>query len=192
MIIVALLLALLETGLLSSNAIGFFAPATEAPIKTDLGDAPLMPSVSHLYPEINAIDHLLTRFGIDETRRKRVSEAIVRSSRKHDIDPRLVASVMLVESRGNAFAISSSNAVGIMQIHVPTWAHKVDEESINLFKVEDNVDFGVRILKDYLQRYGRDEGIKRYNGWNPNDPKSTTAEAYFQKVQRIYSSASLD
>jgi soluble lytic murein transglycosylase-like protein len=134
----------------------------------------------------------LKRFEIDPNRRRRVAEAIVRSSSRHNIDPRLIASIMIVESRGNPFAISSRDAVGIMQIHVPTWARTVDQEHIDLFKIEDNVEFGVRILKDYIDRYGHDEGIKRYNGWNPHTPEPSTADAYLQKVTQIYRSTSLD
>ena len=96
---------------------------------------------------------------------------------------------MIVESRGNPFAISSSNAVGIMQIHVPTWSRAVDQEGINLFKIEDNIDFGVRILSDYIKRYGYDEGIKRYNGWGPDGSEPQNAELYLQKVQGIYRSS---
>jgi hypothetical protein len=137
--------------------------------------------------DIKAIDSLLKTYQVESTRRGRVAEAIIRSSRKHKIDPRLVASVLIVESRGNPFAISGRNAVGIMQIHVPTWRRVVDEEGVNLFKIEDNVDLGVRILGDYVRRYGREEGIKRYTGWKRNSPESVqNAEAYLQKVEQIY------
>ena len=62
-------------------------------------------------------------------------------------------------------------------------------KGINLFKIEDNVDFGVRILKDYVRRFGLQEGVKRYKGWNADDPDSSrSAEDYLAKVQRIYSS----
>ena len=29
-----------------------------------------------------------------------------------------------------------------MQIHLPTWGLTADREDINLFKIEDNIDFG--------------------------------------------------
>lgn len=190
----ALFLLMLEAGLLSSSAVGFRNSPTPPP--SDGGSKESRPeSVSRPDPGVEAveavaaIDVLLKRFEIAPTRRKRVAEAIVTSSGRHKIDPRLVASVMIVESRGNPFAISSSDAVGIMQIHVPTWARTVDQEEINLFKIEDNVEFGVRILKDYIDRYGHDEGIKRYNGWNPNTPEPSAAEAYLQRVRQIYRSA---
>jgi hypothetical protein len=186
---VAIFLLMLVAGLLTSNAVGFWdSPAhhvVEAG-KLDELTRPLQPPD----PRVAAIDALLQRFEIDPSRRKRVAEAIVLSSSRHHIDPRLIASVMIVESRGNPFAISSRDAVGIMQIHVPTWARTVDEEGINLFKIEDNVEFGVRILRRYIEDYGHDEGIKRYNGWNPATPEASTADAYLQKVTQIYNAAS--
>ena len=182
----ALLLVLLQPGLLKSNATRF---SRKTPANS-LRQADTTLKISRPDPAINTIDSLLKTFNVDQARRNRVAQAIVSSSRKHNVDARLIASVMIVESRGNPFAISHSDAVGIMQIHVPTWAQTLDEEGINLFKIEDNVDFGVRILKHYVEQYGHDEGIKRYNGWNIGDPESAqNAEAYLRKVQRVYLSA---
>jgi soluble lytic murein transglycosylase-like protein len=187
-----LFLLILEAGLLTSNAVGFLDSSTYDPVDAGGLQEAVTPQVSQPDPAVPAIETLLKRFEIDPTRRKRVAEAIVCSSSRHNIDPRLVASVMIVESRGNPFAISPSDAVGIMQIHVPTWARTVEQEGINLFKIEDNVEFGVRILKDYIDHYGHDDGIKRYNGWNPGTTESSTAEAYLQKVRKIYRSAGGD
>lgn len=141
-------------------------------------------------PAVASVDAFLEKHGIDSSRRGRVATAIVNSSRKYNIDPRLVASVMVVESRANPFAISESDSVGIMQIHLHTWGPTADKEGINLFKIEDNVDFGVRILKDYSRRFGGVwEGVKRYKGWNADSPTSTqNVEEYLQKVRGIYSS----
>ena len=194
--VVALFLVLLETELLSSNVIGFFGMTPASPVRT-IAQATMTPALPRTVlprtdPAVQAITRFLKKFEVNSARRKRLAEALVRSSRKHNVDPRLAASIMIVESRGNPFAISPSNAVGIMQIHVPTWARTIEEEGINLFKIEDNIDFGVRVLNNYVQRYGHDEGIKRYNGWNPASPQSVTADAYLQKVQSIYLSSSSD
>ncbi len=138
-------------------------------------------------PAIVNVRTFLKRYEIEDSQRERVAEAIVTSSRKYSVDPLLVASIMIVESRANPFAISESDSIGIMQIHLPTWGDTADKEGINLFKVEDNVDFGVRILKDYVKRYGVWDGVKRYKGWNTADPESTqSAEAYVEKVQHVY------
>ncbi len=140
-------------------------------------------------PAVLSIASLLKSYKVDDDHRSRIAEAIVSSSRKYNVDPRLVASIMIVESRAKPFAISARDSIGVMQIHLPTWGHKIDKEGINLFKIEDNVDFGVRILRDYVRRHGIWEGVKRYKGWNSDDPASTqSVEEYVQKVQRIYSS----
>jgi hypothetical protein len=187
MLLVSLLLV--ESWLLSSNAIGFWSEPLVESSSVALPEMPVGPSPAAPHDESEAIDNLLKAFEVGETRRERIVPAIMHSSRKHDLDARLVASVIIVESRGNPFAISPSDAVGVMQIHVPTWASVVDNEGINLFKVEDNVDFGVRILKSYVARHGRDQGVMRYIGWRSGDPESIqNAEGYLRKVQGVYSS----
>ena len=140
-------------------------------------------------PAVTAMEEFLEKYNIAGANRGRVARAIIHSSRKHDLDPRLVASIMIVESRANPFAISDRGSIGIMQIHLPTWGETADQEGINLFKVEDNIDFGVRILKQYVDRYGLWQGVKRYKGWNPDSPVSEqNAEEYVEKIQRIYAS----
>ena len=141
-------------------------------------------------PAVASVDAFLGKHSIDSPHRGRVAAAIVASSRKYNIDPRLVASIMIVESRANPFAISASDSIGIMQIHLRTWGPTVDKEGINLFKIEDNVDFGVRILKDYSRRFGGVwEGVKRYKGWNADNPQSTqNVQEYLQKVRGLYAS----
>lgn len=138
-------------------------------------------------PAVTTIETFLGRYKVEDANRGRIADAIVASSRKYNLDPRLVASIMIVESRANPFAISPSDSIGIMQIHLPTWGPTADKENINLFKIEDNVDLGVRILKDYVRRFGMWEGVKRYKGWNSESEHSTqNVEEYLQKVQRIY------
>ena len=141
-----------------------------------------------LDPAAQSMAGFLSRYKVADEHRDRVANAIITSSRKYNVDPRLVASIMIVESRANPLAISDRGSIGIMQIHLSTWGHTADREGINLFKIEDNVDFGVRILNDYIHRYGLWEGVKRYKGWNSDSPGSTQAvEDYLKKVRRIYS-----
>lgn len=138
-------------------------------------------------PAAMAIAGFLNRYKVNGAQVSRITSAIVDSGRKYDVDPFLIASIMIVESRANPFAISGSDAIGIMQIHLPTWGQQADQEGINLFKIEDNVEFGVRILKDYVRQFGLWEGVKRYKGWNVGNPASTqNVSEYVDKVQRIY------
>ena len=116
-------------------------------------------------PAILPIENLLERHSpLRSGDRKRISAAIVTSARKYELDPFLVTSILLAESSGNPFAISSGATVGIMQIHVPTWASLIDSEGIDLFRVEDNVDLGTRVLKGYTDQYGLWLGVMRYLG----------------------------
>jgi hypothetical protein len=135
---------------------------------------------------VASITAMLARYGVDDSLRERVAKAIVTSGVKYHIDPRLVASIMIVESRANPFAVSQSDAVGIMQIHLPTWGPLADQQGINLFKIEDNADLGVRILSGYIAAHGIWGGVARYNGQTDEpDLQGGTAE-YVQKVQKIY------
>jgi Transglycosylase SLT domain len=136
---------------------------------------------------VQPLETFLKRYGVGESRRFRVAKSIAASAKKYDLDPKLIASVVIVESRANPFAISEKDSVGIMQIHLPTWGDTTDRESINLLKIEDNIDFGARILKDYIRQYGLWEGVKRYKGWIPDDPASEqSVDGYLAKVQNIY------
>jgi hypothetical protein len=56
------------------------------------------------------------------------------SGQKYHIDPKLVASIVIVESGADPFAVSTAESVGIMQIHLPTWGRVADKENINLLR----------------------------------------------------------
>jgi len=137
---------------------------------------------------VRTMEVFLQQHGIQQSNRNRLAESIVNSAKKHDLNARLLASVMIVESRGNPFAISGKDAIGIMQIHLPTWGGTADREGINLLKIEDNIDFGARILKNYIRHFGLWEGVSRYNGVVADDMASSeqAVPEYVAKVQRVY------
>ena len=138
-------------------------------------------------PAVRSMEAFLTSHGVGQANRVRLASSIVNSARRYDLNPRLLASIMIVESHGNPFAISGKDAIGIMQIHLPTWGYIADREGINLLKIEDNIDFGARILKNYVRQFGVWDGLKRYNGFFANDPTSEqSAQEYAEKVQRVY------
>jgi len=145
------------------------------------------PVAAPVRPEIESLEAFLKRYEV--ANRGRLAESILNSAKKYNLNPKLIASVVIIESRGNPFAISGKDAVGIMQIHLPTWGLTADREGVNLLKIEDNVDFGARILKDYTRQFGMWEGVKRYNGFFTDDPVSEqSAREYMEKVQKIYES----
>ena len=133
-----------------------------------------------------AVEKLLVRHGVDKERLPRVVGAIMASSTRHGVDPRLVASIVIVESGANPYAVSEADAIGLMQIHLGTWGEKADKENVNLFRVEDNVEFGVRILREYIRASNTWEGVARYRGKTDAPESQQAALEYVQKVQRIY------
>jgi len=158
-----------------------FHPSDEGGI-LEAGFLPATPAPG----QVASINELLARYGVDAGQRDRIANAIAVSSLKYKVDPKLVASVVIVESRANPFAVSESDAVGIMQIHLPTWGSLADEQGINLFKIEDNADLGVRILSGYIKTHGVWGGVAHYLG-HTDDPESLRAAAeYVQKVQKVY------
>jgi transglycosylase-like protein with SLT domain len=183
-----LILTVLLTALLFAvpvpNAFVFSENVREQPVQAASFEGPVP---SQRNPVVRSIEGFLQQHEIDEANRNRVAEAIADSARKYNLEPRLIASIMIIESRANPFAISGADSVGIMQVHLPTWGHTAEKEGVNLFKIEDNIDFGSRILSDYVRQFGLWEGVKRYKGWMPENPESeNSALEYVAKVQRIY------
>jgi hypothetical protein len=138
-------------------------------------------------PAVRTIEQFLSNYGVPIRQRNRIAAAVVHSARSYNVDPKLIAAIIIVESSANPFAISERQSVGLMQIHLPTWGPTVDRENLNLFRVEDNVELGVRILKDYITEHGLWAGIMRYKGWTEASPDSAqSADDYVSKVRNIY------
>jgi soluble lytic murein transglycosylase-like protein len=151
------------------------------------GLIPLTTAAPAVPAAVTAISSKLARYGVaDAEIRDRAARAIVTTSAKYNIAPELVASIMIVESRADPWAVSERDSVGIMQVHVPTWGSLAEEQGMNLFKVEDNVELGVRILKGYVSRHGLWEGVARYKGFTAAPGSRESADEYVRKVQRIY------
>src|SRR5262245_53993352 len=112
----------------------------------------------------------------------RLTKIIVRHAQNKKLDPKLIASIIVVESRANPTAISETKSVGLMQIHVPTCGGVVDFTERNPFDPEVNIDVGTTILADYLKRYkDLDAALAAYEG--THDPETSE---YLAKVMEVY------
>jgi soluble lytic murein transglycosylase-like protein len=81
------------------------------------------------------------------------------------LPPGLVMAVMQVESDFNRWAVSSTGAVGLMQV-MPYWPERLGMKGWELVHVAPNIRMGCAILRFYLENTHNDVrlALEEYNG----------------------------
>lgn len=137
-------------------------------------------------------DHLpLARFFFSKTNERefsdRIARAIVKEARYLQVEPSLLAGVLLTENAPlDARARSSQGAIGLMQV-MDFHAGEYDCDSSDLLQVEANICHGARVLGYYLKRTGNvRRALLRYNGC-VNGSNTPNCRRYPSKVLRTAS-----
>lgn len=96
-----------------------------------------------------------------ESKRKLVADLVDAAAAKHEVDPLLVHSVIEAESNYNLFAVSPKGAEGLMQL-MPRTARELGVR--NSFDARQNIEAGVKYLRQLQQQYGDDRlALAAYN-----------------------------
>jgi len=138
-------------------------------------------------------------------RKQKYSEYVLAASKKYQISASLIYGIIETESHFNPYAVSSSNAYGLMQI-IPATAGKDVYERIKkvpgqpskevLFNPENNIDIGSAYLSilqnNYLYKINADQNqhyamISSYNGGAGNVFKifNEDKDIAFSKINQL-------
>jgi N-acetylmuramoyl-L-alanine amidase len=111
---------------------------------------------------------------------------------RHGVDPKLAQAIGWLESGWHQRAVSSTNAVGVMQIMpiTGTWASQLAGRTLDLYDVRDNITAGVLVLRA-LQNMAesKDQAIAAYyQGLYSVRTRGlfTDTKAYVASVKAIY------
>lgn len=128
------------------------------------------------------VEEVLRPFHEDEQWVRRIAVALVREAEAVGMDPRVLASVVLVEDPWlDPDVRSSQGATGLMQV-MPFHAGQWGCPSEDLTVAEANICHGARIFDDYLRRHNGDldRALLAYNGCvnGTNTPNCHTYPAH--------------
>ena len=148
----------------------------------------------------SALEVLISKKIKNAKKRKEIITLINRESKKYNIDPIFIATLIYVESSFNVFAKSSAGAIGLMQV-LPNTGRMIAARTgtllkniSDLYKPHINIKFGVwyiqKLLKQFndpllaITAYNYGPGnVRKFQRIYENFPRFP----YMVKIERIYS-----
>src|SRR6202522_3124108 len=120
-----------------------------------------------------------------------IDAAIDQAASRHNVDPNLVRAVIKVESNFNPNAVSRKGAMGLMQL-MPQTARQLNVA--NPFDPQQNVDAGVRHLKQLMENYKGDVRLTlaAYNAGagavarSSGVPRYAETQNYVRRITPLY------
>ena len=120
-----------------------------------------------------------------------IDASIAMAAARHNVDPNLVRAVIKVESNFNSNAVSRKGAIGLMQL-MPSTARSLKVQ--NPFDPAQNIDGGVRHLKQLLDNYNGDVNLTlaAYNAGSgavarsAGVPRYAETQNYVRRITNLY------
>jgi soluble lytic murein transglycosylase-like protein len=122
---------------------------------------------------------------------REIDAAIDQAASRHSVDPNLVRALVKVESNFNPNAVSRKGAMGLMQL-MPQTARQLNLK--NPFDPQQNIDAGVRHLKQLLDNYNGDVrlSLAAYNAGSGavsrsrGIPRYSETQNYVRRITNLY------
>lgn len=143
-----------KIGMVIGLFIGFLIPASATYNKTkEFYDDNIISKIpSEEVALISYVEKMNPQKGLD------IALATIKWAKHYEVDPKLILAVQTVESKFDIHAISSSGAMGLMQI-IPKWhlekikQAKIDVGTPELFNVDSNIYIGTWVLKECMSKF---------------------------------------
>jgi hypothetical protein len=146
----------MSAAIVSLLCVVFMDHQTQAQMKVDMN-----PMMQDRYSGTRSPEEILEVFRDRKLNRLQgleIAEAIIEQSRRTDIPVKTFLGLMRTESNFTVRAVSSSRAMGLMQIHPITWKRYTEKLSLSssreeAFRPSVNVMVSAEILRDLYDKY---------------------------------------